>query len=615
MVTGDHVLNYTNFNFVGIQVTSPTVNIASRAFLHLDIYIPGTTLPGGASIQVQVVDFGANGAAGGGDDVSGTVTFTSPTLAAGNWVSLDIPFASLTGLTTKGHFGQIIFVGNNITNFFADNIYFWNNPVTPLVAAPTPTTPAVDVISIFSDAYTNVPGTDFNPNWGQATVVSQLPIAGNNTLKYAGLNYQGIQLGSNQNVSSYRYLHLDYYSTNSSTLNVYLISPGPVEKAFSLTVPTGGATGWRSVDILLSAFAPVNLANVFQLKFDGNGDIFLDNIYFWKAPSTPLTAAPTPTRPAANVISIFSDAYTNVPGTDFNPNWGQATVVSQLPIAGNNTLKYAGLNYQGTQLGSNQNVSTYNVLHLDYYTGNSTALNIYLISPGPVERPYTLTVPTNGAWTSIDIPLSAFSPVDLLNVFQIKIDGNGDIFLDNIYFYNGGGGGGGSCPTPPPGEFIVDGGFEANAGCWELIANQAGTSSTIVSNVSNGGTNSARIKTAQGGNPAIKQTRFGVGIILPNTVYKVQFDIKSDISDPLVNGAILNVATFSEAANGSGIPAVRHNLISGEASVPSTWTTRNLTFTTANNVDGGVSLLIELVGGGSTTSGTIFIDNVSLTKQ
>jgi hypothetical protein len=42
-------------------------------------------------------------------------------------------------------------------------------------------------------------------------------------------------------------------------------------------VPT---TGWTSIDIPLSAFAPVNLSDVIQLKFDGNGDIWLDNIYF-----------------------------------------------------------------------------------------------------------------------------------------------------------------------------------------------------------------------------------------------------------------------------------------------------------------------------------------------
>jgi hypothetical protein len=59
---------------------------------------------------------------------------------------------------------------------------------------------------------------------------------------------------------------------------VYLISPGPVEKFKALTVPT--SSGWNSIEILLSDFSPVNLANVFQMKFDGNGTIYLDNIYF-----------------------------------------------------------------------------------------------------------------------------------------------------------------------------------------------------------------------------------------------------------------------------------------------------------------------------------------------
>jgi len=51
-----------------------------------------------------------------------------------------------------------------------------------------------------------------------------------------------------------------------------------------------------------------------------------------------------------------------------------------------------------------------------------------------------MNVPTNGVWTSVDIPLSAFSPVNLSNVFQMKFDsGNGTtdlIYIDNIYFHN-----------------------------------------------------------------------------------------------------------------------------------------------------------------------------------
>ncbi|MCB0299438.1 MAG: T9SS type A sorting domain-containing protein [Calditrichaeota bacterium] len=77
-------------------------------------------------------------------------------------------------------------------------------------------------------------------------------------------------------------------------------------------------------------------------------------------------------------------------------------------------------------------------LHVDYWTANSTALNVSIISPGPLETPYAL-IPSGqtGTWMSVDIPLSAFSPpVNLADVFQLKFDGNGDIYLDNIYFFS-----------------------------------------------------------------------------------------------------------------------------------------------------------------------------------
>jgi hypothetical protein len=285
-VDGDHVLNYGNFNFVGIQFSTPTISVSNMSHLHIGLFMPNA-IASGASFQVQVVDFGADGVFGGSDDSSATVTYTSPTLVSQSWIGLNIPLSSLTGLKGKDHIGQIIFVGTNITGFYADNIYFYNDgsviSLVPTTAAPTPTTAASSVISVFSDAYTNVAATNFNPSWGQSTVATQTLIAGNNTLKYAGLNYQGIELGSSQNVSSKSFLHLDYYSSNSTSLNVYLISPGPVEKAYALTVPSSLGTsigGWKSIDIPLTAFSPVNLSNIIQLKFDGNGNIYLDNIYF-----------------------------------------------------------------------------------------------------------------------------------------------------------------------------------------------------------------------------------------------------------------------------------------------------------------------------------------------
>ena len=281
-VNGDDVLNYTNFNFVGIQFSSPTIDATLISHLHIDIYMPNA-LPSGANFKVEVNDWGNNNSFGGGDDDNGSRTYTTPTLVSQNWVSLDIPLSSLTGLAARANFAQIILSSTNITNFYADNIYFYNDgsviPVIPTVAAPTPTEATANVISIFSDAYTNVAGSDLNPNWGQATVTTQVPIAGNNTLRYGGLNYQGLQFGTSQNVASKNFLHLDYYTANSSSLKVYLISTGPVEKSYTLTVPSSG--GWNSVNIPLSSFSPpVNLTDVIQMKFDGNGTIYLDNIYF-----------------------------------------------------------------------------------------------------------------------------------------------------------------------------------------------------------------------------------------------------------------------------------------------------------------------------------------------
>ncbi len=281
VVNNDNVLNYTNFNFVGVQFSSPTINAAMMSHLHLDLYIP-STLSSGTTFKVQVVDFGSDGVYGGGNDTSHTTTITAPVLQGQNWVSLNIPFSAMSGLAARAHLGQIIFEGTNISSFYADNIFFYNDgsiiPTVPTTAAPTPTYPSSSVVSIFSDAYTNVSGTNLNPNWGQATVTSQVSIAGNNTLKMANLNYQGIQFGSNQNVSTKTYLHIDYYTANSTSLKIYLISPGPIETPYTLTVPSVG--GWRSLDIPLTAFSPVNMNSVFQIKFDGNGEIYIDNIYF-----------------------------------------------------------------------------------------------------------------------------------------------------------------------------------------------------------------------------------------------------------------------------------------------------------------------------------------------
>ena len=277
-INNDDIIRYYNLNFVGVEFSANPINATAMTHFHIDLWTPDpTSLPN--NVKVMLVDFGANGIYGGGDDVSHEITINAPVLQSNKWISVDIPLSSFTGLTTKAHLSQLVLSGS-VTNLFIDNVYLYKTSSTPTTPAPIPNYPIADVISIYSDSYTNVAGTNLNPSWGQATIVTTPLIAGNAALLFSGLNYQGIQFGSNQNVSSYAYLHLDYYSTNANSLQVFLISPGPIETPYTLTVPTG--SGWKSIDIPLTAFAPVALNNVFQMKFVGNGNVYVDNILFRK---------------------------------------------------------------------------------------------------------------------------------------------------------------------------------------------------------------------------------------------------------------------------------------------------------------------------------------------
>jgi hypothetical protein len=155
--------------------------------------------------------------------------------------------------------------------------------------------------------------------------------------------------------------------------------------------------------------------------------------------SQPLTAAPEPpARIEADVISIFSDAYADVPDTDFNPDWGQSTIATQINIENNPTLQYANLNYQGTQFGSTVDATGMEYLHVDMWTLNATQVSIFPISIASGEKSVDLPV-VAGEWQSYDIPLSDFTEqgLSMADLHQFKITGTegSTIFLDNLYFY------------------------------------------------------------------------------------------------------------------------------------------------------------------------------------
>ncbi len=569
------------------------------------------------------------------------VEIKRPNTVVNQWEELTFDFSNYVNPpASEGQLDQIIvFPDFNLAGRGQDNVIYFDNitfnpsgvlPTVPATAAPTPPARnAADVISVFSGAYAQVPGTDFNPNWGQSTVVATIEIEGNQTLRYANFNYQGTQFANPLNVSAMEKLHVDMWTADATTVNIFCISPGPVETAFSLPVTPNQ---WVSYDIPLTAFANVDLTNVIQFKFDGgNGaqTIFLDNLYFYKGGSTggtgpnapitfepggfgadwtwtvfenatnppleiianpdpsgintsatvakftalaagnpwagcesmhgadlgpfvlgpsnsivkimvwksvisdvgikfastngwsqgeikrpntvvnqweeltfdfssylnppadqgpldqiiifpdfnlsgrgqdniiyfdnitfssggggvvtaPLTPAPTPTRPASSVISLFSNAYTNVPVDTWRTVWS-AAVLEDITIQGNATKKYSQLDFVGIETVANQIDATgMTHVHIDVWSANFTFFGFKLVDFGAngafgggddVEHQVNYNLPQQGQWLSLDIPLSAFTGLTTrANMAQYILVGQptgaNTIYVDNLYFYN-----------------------------------------------------------------------------------------------------------------------------------------------------------------------------------
>ena len=253
----------------------------------------------------------------------------------------------------------------------------------------------------------------------------------------------------------------------------------------------------------------------------------------------PTVAAPTPpARPAAKVVSIFSDAYQNVNVTNFNPGWGQSTVATQVQIAGNNTLRYANLNYQGTEIAAT-NALAMNRLRVDVWTADGTSFQITPISPGPRERLITLTPLIQNQWNTFDIDLSQFTGVDFSNIFQFKVVGNGTVFIDNLYFYDNTA----TVDTEAPTAFSVSRGVVTSESV-ELLLNATDNSGVVTYTITYGN------NTLSTGGISGTQKSFHIPGLLGNTDYSFSIACTDATGNAAANNPVIVTAKTS-----MGVPA------------------------------------------------------------
>ena len=130
-VNGDNVLNYENFNFVGIEFNQnvPTIDASNMNNLSVDIYLPNTVEPNSA-FAVNLRDFGADDSFDGGDDtIASTVinTGSNPALVSGQWITINL---DISGMANKSNLGQIVFDSDQGpalqgATIYVDNIYLY----------------------------------------------------------------------------------------------------------------------------------------------------------------------------------------------------------------------------------------------------------------------------------------------------------------------------------------------------------------------------------------------------------------------------------------------------------------------------------------------------------
>ncbi|MBQ0788676.1 MAG: T9SS type A sorting domain-containing protein [Oceanihabitans sp.] len=417
----------------------------------------------------------------------------------------------------------------------------------------TPTNADADVVSVYGDTYTSI-ATNYDPNWGQSghTQVNTTfnPGDGSALLAYPNFNYQGTEITAG-NISAMEFLHVEIWTAADPANTDIQITPinqgsGAGETLVSIAYTSGT---WTSVDIPKSSFTNMTWDDVFQMKFAANGagstvpvDIYLDNIYFWKAPivpgsdatlsdlqvdastitgfsptvfnytvdlpngttvvpqittatstdpsatsvtitqapaipgdatvvivsqngtvtetytvsfttSGPATAAPTPpNRPAADVISLFSNAYTDITVTEWSTVWDSADIEDVL-VDGNDTKKITYGDFLGVDFSANSFDATgFTHCHIDYYvdealTGGEVLLPKWSNHTGGAGETnafiYTEIVTVSEGWVSFDIPLSSFTAQGdggtATDNFSQFILGTGasinTLYIDNIYLH------------------------------------------------------------------------------------------------------------------------------------------------------------------------------------
>ncbi len=387
------------------------------------------------------------------------------------WEELTFNFTSKIGTPEATDITQIVvfldFVPGtadrtDTTVSYFDNITFSGGSALPepTVGATAPTKPAADVISLFSNAYTNVTVDTWRTGWSAATL-TDVKIGSDDIKKYSGLDFVGIETIANQiNISAMDNYEFDVWTPNSTTFKFKLVDAGADgkmgggdDKEHELNI-TPTLNGWNHVSVPISSFTGLTTkSNIAQFIFAsspaGTSIVYIDNIMFTKATvlPEPTVSAPAPTKKAADVISLFSNAYTNVTVDTWRTGWSAATL-TDVKIGTDDVKKYTALDFVGIEMVANQlNISLMDSFEFDVWTPNSTVFKFKLVDIGAdgkfgggddKEHELNMT-PTLNGWNHVSAPISNFTGLTTKSniaqlIFASAPVGTSIAYIDNVIF-------------------------------------------------------------------------------------------------------------------------------------------------------------------------------------
>ena len=316
-------------------------------------------------------------------------------------------------------------------------------------------------------------GSVFGPFGGATAELVPDPETGGTRGQVAKLTSTGGDVWQGTNVALLK--NLDLTTDKTITIDAYSTTPltfapkaqgGVAGAPNSVSTATHGGTGWETITVtfnegldntttangVYAAFAIHYLWDTTTNNFLSpavNRVIYVDNIVGVAAADTitpPSTAAPTPTHNAVDVISLFSDAYTDV-ASNRNPGWGE--FVAAETHASNEVLKTT--NFIPFAIATPIDI-TGHTLHVDVWlpqlpsSGAGLLIKILDAANGPHEGNFIYSVAniTAGQWNSIDIEITNFNQIQGTwdttaqgRVDQVLLDIVDDttMYVDNIYFW------------------------------------------------------------------------------------------------------------------------------------------------------------------------------------